>query len=275
MDSIVTTVQHPAADVIQMAQELAAKLAVPYVERNRQSIAALKEKYRVSNLLVAAAAGPTVHTATGEYFFHLSMAELRIKNLINGKHDHMVAAMGLNTGMSVLDCTLGLATDAIVASFIVGEAGFVVGLESQPIIALITEYGLQHFAPDPLPAEYDIISALRRIRVKNTDYYEHLAVLPAASFDIVFFDPMFRNPIQTSSNFKPIRSLADPRQVTVAAIQQACRVAKQRVVVKEAANSDEFSRLGIANIVGGKYSSVKYGIIDCSAQAAGGRLWNV
>jgi 16S rRNA (guanine1516-N2)-methyltransferase len=275
MDSIVTTVQHPSADVIQMAKELAEKLAVPYIERNRQSIAALKEKYRVSNLLVTAAAGPIVHTATGEYFFHLSMAELRIKNLINGKHDHMAAAMGLNTGMTVLDCTLGLGTDAIVASFIVGESGSVVGLESQPIIALIAEYGLQHFFPDSQPEEYDITSALRRIRVKNTDYYEYLAVLPAASFDIVFFDPMFRHPVQTSSNFKPIRSLADQRRVTVEAIQQACRVAKQRVVVKEAANSDEFSRLGISNIVGGKYSSVKYGIIDCSAQGAGGRLWNV
>ncbi|WP_371371175.1 class I SAM-dependent methyltransferase [Sporomusa aerivorans] len=270
MDSIVTTVQHPSPDVTQMAKEFAIKLSIPFAERNRQSVASLKEKYKVSNLVVASAAGPTVHTATGEYFFHLSMAELRIKNLINGKHDHMVAAMGLAPGMSVLDCTLGLATDAIVASFVVGEAGRVVGVESQPLIALIAEYGLQHFSHDSHP-EYNIIGTLRRIKVENAEHSEYLTMLPADSFDVVFFDPMFRNPIHKSSNFKPIRGLADQRLVAPEAIRQAVRVAKQKVVVKEAANSEEFLRLGITNIVGGKYSSVKYGIIDCVKMKAGGR----
>ncbi len=272
MDLIVTTAGQPSACVVQTAKQMAAALNAPFVERNRQSLAAIREQYKVSNIIVAAVDGPIVHTSNGEYFFHLSMAELRIKNLLNGKHDHMVAAMGLAAGMSVLDCTLGLATDAIVASFVTGESGQVVGLESSPIIALITRLGLQNFALEPQP-EYDITSALRRIKVENADYFQYLLAVPDCSFDVVYFDPMFRQPIYKSSNLHPIRNLADNRSLTPEAVEQACRIARQKVVIKEAAGSGEFSRLGITTIVGGKYSSIQYGIIDCHAdKAPGGQL---
>lgn len=274
MDLIVTTVQHPSPSITQIGRDIAEKLNVSFIERNRLSLAAIRERYKVGNIIVSTTGGPIVHTSNGEYFFHLSMAELRIKNLINGKHDHMVTAMELSPGMSVLDCTLGLGTDAVVASFVTGENGLVVGLESSPVIALITGIGLQNFTLES-QSEYDITSALRRIRVENADYFELLQTLPENSFDIVYFDPMFRNPIYKSSNLNPIRELADKRSLTPEAIDQACRVAKQKVVVKEAASSKEFSRLGITTTVGGKYSSIKYGIIKCEADGAnGGLLWN-
>lgn len=57
------------------------------------------------------------------------MAELRIKNIIDGNPDHMTTVMGLTKGMSALDCTLGLGTDAIVASYIAGESGLIQALE--------------------------------------------------------------------------------------------------------------------------------------------------
>lgn len=273
MDLIVTTVHKPPLSVIQMAKDMAAQMSIPFVPRDRHSLAAIREKYEVNELIVATADGPIAHTEAGEYFFHLSMAELRIKNLINGKHDHMVTAMGLKAGMSVLDCTLGLATDAIVASFVTGVNGAITGLESSPVIALITRYGLQNFSVD---SEADITGALRRIEVDNVDYCQYLELLPDNSFDIIYFDPMFRNPINKSSSLKPIRTLADMRPLTPEAIRQACRAAKQKVVVKEAAGSSEFARLGIVTTVGGKYSSIKYGIIDCMPEqmAGGGLPWN-
>lgn len=275
MDLIVTTVQKTTPSVVETAKNIANLLQVPFVERGRYSLPAIKKLHNVTTVIVAAANGPTVYTSTGEYFFHLSMAELRIKNLINGKHDHMAAAMGLLPGMSVLDCTLGLATDAIVASYVTGENGLVVGLESIPVLALITRIGLQNFMPDSVP-ESDITSALRRIKVENSDYSQYLETLADNSFDVVYFDPMFRNPNYKSSNLNPIRSLADKRALTTEAIKQASRVAKQRIVVKEAAGSTEFSRLGITTVVGGKYSSINYGIIDCAQKkVAGGQLWNV
>lgn len=273
MELIITTVHKPPLSVVQMAEGMAATLSIPFVPRDRHSLAAIREKYEVSELIVATADGPIAYSEAGEYFFHLSMAGLRIKNLINGKHDHMVTAMGLNAGMSVLDCTLGLATDAIVASFVTGANGMITGLESSPVIALITRYGLKNFSVD---SEVDITSALRRIQVNNADYCQYLEFLPDNSFDIIYFDPMFRNPINKSSSLKPIRTLADMRPITPEAIRQACRVARQKVVVKEAAGSSEFARLGIVTTAGGKYSSIKYGIIDCmpAKVTGGGPPWS-
>jgi len=270
MNLIVTTAQQTSAAVTLRAQQMAATLGAPFVARHSHSLAALREKYQVSELIVVATDGPTAYTETGKYFFHLSMAELRIKTIVNGKHDHMVAAMGLTAGMSVLDCTLGLATDAIVASFVAGETGKIIGLESSPVIALITRYGLERFT---VKSSTDIIEALRRIKVEAVENSQYLGELPDNSFDIVYFDPMFRQPLYKSSNVNAIRTLADMRELTTAALKQACRVARNKVVVKEAVGSHEFARLKITTAVGGKYSNIKYGIIDCAN--GGGQLWNV
>lgn len=258
MDLVITTVQKPTPEVFAEAAALAEKLGVPLAEREKTSLPAIRDHYHVSNILVVSKSGPIVHTPGGEYFFHLSMAELRIKNLINGNPDHMTAAMDLKAGMKVLDCTLGLATDAIVAGFVVGPEGTVLGLESSPVIAAVTGLGLQHYCSD----EETVTATLRRIAVINADYNEYLVTLPDKSFDIVFFDPMFRIPIRASSNLKPVRFLADQRPVNPEVIREACRVAKRRVVLKEAHHSPEFARLQFTSVIGGKYSSIHYGIIE-------------
>jgi 16S rRNA G966 N2-methylase RsmD len=98
--------------------------------------------------------------------------------------------------------------------------------------------------------------------VTNRDYYSYLKTLGAKSFDVVYFDPMFRQPIDSSSNLKPIRYLADNRPLTLEALSYARIVARERVVIKETHGSGEFKRLGIDTIVGGKYSSISYGVID-------------
>ena len=266
MDVIVTTIYNPSVDIEKMGENLALSLDVPFVDRDKKSLPSLREKYGVTNILVATTGGPVVHTLGGEYFFHLSMAELRIKNLINGKHDHMAEAMNAQAGISILDCTLGLASDAIVASYIAGDQGKIVGLETSPIIALIANYGLKTF----VSANEAVTKALRGIEVKNIDYHDYLTALPDKSFDVVFFDPMFRRPVHTSSNFKPLRYLADNRPVTVTSIHHACRVATKRVILKESRYSAEFKRLGFTAFLGGRYSSVQFGVID-----VGGCSWNV
>jgi hypothetical protein len=258
MNLIVTTIHKPTLAAEECARTLAARLGAPLVARDRRSLAGLLAEYGADTVLVAAKDGPVVHTPGGEYFFHLSMAELRINNLKDGKPDHMISAMGLTPGMNVLDCTLGLATDAIVASFVAGEEGRVVGLEASPVIAAVTGYGLTAFAS----GRPDVDAALRRIAVVDADYNDYLAALPDASFDVVFFDPMFRAPLLASSSLHPIRCLADPRPVSAGAIAAARRVARRRVVMKEASGSGEFARLGFAAIVGGKYSSVSYGVME-------------
>lgn len=257
-DAVVTTVRNYSSRELQLGREFAAGLRTRFVVRNHDSLESMAQKYGVQNILVVTQKAPVIHTPGGKFFFHLSMAELRIKNLKNGKHDHMIDAMALTSGMSVLDCTLGLATDAVVASFAVGSAGKVVGLESSPLIALIAHYGLAYYNS----AEKGIDHALRRIAVEETDCRHYISSLPDNSFDVVYFDPMFRHPVTSSSNMKPLRFLADARPLDSAVIAAACKIARQRVVVKELHGSSEFERLGIAKVYGGKYSSIGYGVVE-------------
>ena len=127
----------------------------------------------------------TLDTPEGELFFHPNMSQLRIKNIRMGDEDHMAAALDLQEGMSVLDCTLGFGADSIVASFVVGEGGQVIGLEASPLIAFITSEGMKKF----LATNYELHSAIKRVKVINADYNDYLQTLPDKSVDVVYFDP--------------------------------------------------------------------------------------
>lgn len=254
---IVTTVYDPTPSETEQAKEIAAFVQFRYIQRGRNSLATLRRNFQSDTLIVASESGPILSTPSGELFFHLGMAALRIKSIRDGKPDHMAVALGLNRGMSVLDCTLGLGTDAIVTSLLVGEEGRVTGLEAGPLIAFITGWGLSHFTSE----DNFINAAMRRINVKSLDYGRYLQELPDRSVDVVYFDPMFRRPVHSSSGIRPLREFARNDGLKMNDLRQACRVARQRVVLKETKGSQEFSRLGICNFVGGKYSSIQYGII--------------
>ena len=258
MEFIITTITKVNTDLIYQAQALAQKLNKKFVTRNNLSLERLKQDNNVDNILIFTKDGLKAHTSQGDLFFHLNMAQLRILNLNRNQKDHMVEAMDLKPKMSVLDCTLGLGTDATVASYIVGENGKVVCLESATLIYLITKYGLANFNHDNIAINH----SLRRIESFNLHYLDYLKAQGDNSFDIVYFDPMFRKPIQDSANFKPMRAIANMEQLQSKALVEALRVAKKRVVIKETKDSMEFERLNISQIYGGKYSSVSYGVID-------------
>ena len=258
MEFIITTITKVNTDLIYQAQALAQKFNKKFVTRNNLSLERLKQDNNVDNILIFTKDGLKAHTSQGDLFFHLNMAQLRILNLSRNQKDHMVEAMDLKPKMSVLDCTLGLGTDATVASYIVGENGKVVGLESATLIYLITKYGLANFNHDNIAINH----SLRRIESFNLHYLDYLKAQGDNSFDIVYFDPMFRKPIQDSANFKPMRAIANMEQLQSKALVEALRVAKKRVVIKETKDSMEFKRLNISQIYGGKYSSVSYGVID-------------
>jgi len=78
---------------------------------------------------------------------------------------------------------------------------------------------------------------------------------------------MFRHPLKESLHLLPLRALADHRAVTIEAINEARRVARHCVVMKENSRSLEFVRLGANRVVGGKYSHVHYGIIDVNVNS--------
>ena len=253
---VVTTSRKPTGEEEAQALALARELGVPYIPR-RGSL----QDLGAPAVLVVTRERLVVQTEAGEIFFHPGMARPRVRQLERGHPDVMVEAMGLRPGDAVLDCTLGLGSDAIVASFVAGERGRVVGLEAVPVLAALVRWGLAHHDP----GHDGLRAAMRRVEVVCADHEDYLLRLPDRCFDIVYFDPMFREPVHESAHMRPWRALACYKPLTQAAIAAARRVARRRVVVKERSGSPVFDELGLTTVVGGRKSRIAYGILDVDA----------
>jgi len=254
----VTTSLRPTREQVITATELARKFNVPFKDRDGLSLKTLASNLNIPGLLVVSSLKISYVSGQQEFFFHPGLARLRIKGLKYGKTDQMIRAMSLKEGETLLDCTMGLGSDAVVASYVSGGTGKVVGLESSTVIAVLVEHGLQTYC-DP---ENDIAMSMRRVKVFNIDHINYLSGLDAGSYDIVYFDPMFRYPRHKSPSINAMRNLANPEPVKRETIEKALRVARKRVVMKERRNSPEFKRLGFNEFVGGKYGPVAYGVIE-------------
>lgn len=206
--------------------------------------------------------------------FHPSLAIIRILQGLRGEQDRFLTATGLKPGQTFLDATLGLGTDALVAAWQVGERGKVIAYENSPILAALIKQGLQclkdkHLSqmsnPLKIKAWKELILASQRIEVVRGDHQRLLAKLPDSSVDVIYFDPMFRHTREKSSSIQPLHRYSDHRPLQPKTIQEACRVASSRVVLKERKGSSEFERLGFQVINSGQYSQVDYGMINCSS----------
>ena len=255
---IVTTTRKPDSAQKTFAEEISSKLGGKFVSREDFSFDMLKKIHDAENILLVKKNSLSVITSAGELFFHPNTAHLRIKNLRGGEGDRLIDALKITEGSKILDCTLGLGSDAIVESFVVGKAGKVVALEVNTLIFEIVHHGLKNFSDD----SPHILEAMRRVEAFNVDCENFLKSCADNSFDVVYFDPMFRRPVKKSSGLNQIRPLADNRPLTEEIINEACRVAKFRVVMKEHSGNAEFERLGFEIIGGGKYSSVAFGVIE-------------
>ena len=102
----------------------------------------------------------------------------------------------------------------------------------------ITGRGLRSF-----PSESEqLVEAMSRIEVIQSDAVEFLSQQADASWDIVYIDPMFNAPIEESSNFTPLRQVGVHSSLTEEWMEQAQRVCKRRVVVKDRFDSPVFER---------------------------------
>ncbi|MBQ1918819.1 MAG: protein-L-IsoD(D-D) O-methyltransferase, partial [Schwartzia sp.] len=86
---IVTTGGKEKDSQIRLAKETAEKLGIAYIPRGKLSLEDLREKTGADNILVARSGQLLIETPEGEMFFHPSMAHLRIKNIRQGKGDHL------------------------------------------------------------------------------------------------------------------------------------------------------------------------------------------
>lgn len=243
---IVTTSYEPTPELVRQAREAAAALGATVAPRGRSSLSRLLAEHGGGELLLVGREGmQLIRSGEPPLFFHPSMAMIRLKRLQLGDPDPLLTASRLAPGNTVLDCTAGLASDAIVFAYGVGASGSVTALESEPVIALLVADGLARYEL----GDAGLTAALRRVRLLQSDHLAYLREQADRSADIVYFDPMFRRPIAASTSLSPLRELANDRPLSAEVIAEAKRVARKTVVLKEQKDSAEFARLGFAEVI--------------------------
>lgn len=229
-----------------------------YVPRRKGGLKAIIEEQQADAVLVWHRQGPVLHLGDHKLFFHPGMAKIRLALYRSkGQADPLIEAARIEVGDAVLDCTLGLGADSIVLAYF-ARAGEVLALESSPSIAYTIKWGMRLYQ-SAMPW---LDEAIHRVEVRAADHLSHLRTLPDNCYDIVYFDPMFRAPLLKSETLLPIRVLGNPEALTVQAVDEARRVARKRVVIKERSQSTEFSRLGCHRVLGSINNRVRFGVID-------------
>lgn len=254
MTFFVSTSLHPTQAQEELGKRIAGEEDVIFIPRGKTPLENLFEEAGMDQVILVTRSGLRFQSQQGQtFFFHPNLSLLRIKNLLKQQPDPFVTLFKMKKGQSVLDCTLGMGADAIVSSFLVGDAGKVVALESQPVIAVIVKQGLLQYHSPIKPLE----EAMRRIQVCRTNYHSYLRELSDNQFDFVLFDPMFEQTVQASSAMQMLKQLANHQPLNAEAIEEALRVCKDKVMVK--GRSKNLNHLGIPIVK--KAGKVSWGVL--------------
>ena len=229
-----------------------------YVPRLKSSLIKIAAEHDADGVIVWETTGPILYIENEKLFFHPSMAKCRIAAYRKNKQeDILIKACQIERGDSFLDCTLGMGADSIVAAYF-SEIGKITGLESQTVIAQVMSWGMKMYEGQ-MPW---LNKAIKHIEIIDCDHKIYLGQQADRSYDIVYFDPMFSQPILHSQPISPLRKLANHDPLDKSVIQAACRVAKKRVVLKTQAADIEIERLGFTKVMGSKHNPIVYGVID-------------
>ena len=252
----VTSNKNDNRKMIIQAKSWEEELQVPYAPRYENgSLDAMLEDFQLDALLIASKKGPQIYTKEGMLFYHPGLGKVRWQRVMQRhENDNFLTALNVRPGQRVLDCTVGLAADALLASCAVGEAGKVVGLEASLPLWFLTSRGVQAYR-GTIP---ELARDLHRVEIIHGEASAYLQSLPEDSFDAVYFDPMFRQPVRSSSEMTPLRPLAYGEPLRPETVELALKAAP-RVVIKER-GLDILKEYGCTEFVGTKYSAVRFGI---------------
>ncbi len=254
----VTTPLRPSPGEEADARAAAARHGLPFALRGKRPLAAVAAAARADALLVLSATKAILSAASGEERrWSPGMGFLRAKRArarLGGggdptTRDPFLEASGIHSGDAILDCTLGLGADALVAAVAAGPGGRVVGIEASTALAAWVAEGLRRLRDE----------AASRIEVRAGDHAGILAALPERSFDVVVFDPMFRHARAEPAGFDAIRRLGDPRPLSAEALRSARRVARRWVIVKDGAPGWDLARLGLTPLPSARGAHRYYG----------------
>ncbi|WP_028391474.1 class I SAM-dependent methyltransferase [Bacillus cihuensis] len=242
----------------ERAKSIAAQFSLPFYKRNKRSLNRMHQDYGM-DCLVVGKNKLELHTISGgsPFFFHPNIAMIRIKRMMNGEDDPYITAARIEKGSSILDCTLGLGSDAIIASYVSGACGEIRAIEENSIISFIVKEGLLQWESGIELMD----AAMKRIQIETGNHHEVLKKLPDNSFDVVYFDPMFEERIEESEGINGLAQFASYNDLQLETIEQAKRVAKNRVVLKDHFRSKRFEKLGFTTIKR-KTSLFHYGYIQ-------------
>jgi 16S rRNA (guanine1516-N2)-methyltransferase len=230
---------------------------VPYVPRSNKTIKSLHTELGEAEILVVSRREVKLLSIEQQpFFFHPSMAIIRLKRLLAGGADTLLALSEVKSGDTVIDCTAGLCSDALVFKYAVGQQGRVIAIEASQALHVVVKEGLQLYETG-LP---EVDAAMRTIETVHGNHQEKLREMEDKSADIVYFDPMFERPVTSSSNLVPLRSQAHSDPLTEESVISAIRIARKKVILKDHRDSGQFQRLGFSR-ARVSASAVAYGVI--------------
>jgi 16S rRNA G966 N2-methylase RsmD len=226
---------------VSRAKKVAEDLNVPFVKRNKRSINKMHEEFE-SDIFVVSKEGHSIYIKNNSepIFFHPNLAMVRMKRYLKGEFIPFLQAAKLKEGMSVLDCTLGLASDAIIASAAIGSSGKIVGIEVNPFLAYLVKEGLINYSTELTSMR----EAMMRIEVEAVDHLTYLKSQKSNSFDVIYFDPMFETSIENSDGIHALKLVASYQDINHEIINEAKRVARKRIVLKDHWRSSRFNEYG-------------------------------
>ena len=244
---IVTTSVKTSNDQIELAKTHALNLELDFYYRNKKTIKELLSHF--DGVVVVYKNKISYFEDNNELFFHLDTTALKLKNNDNEPLTELIPQSS-----SVLDCTMGLASDSILLSY---YGNRVTALEKNKIIYYIVSNGLKNYNA----GDNKVLSSMRAITTHNIDCLEFLKNCKDNSFDIIYFDPMFSHDIKESMNLSSIETLADYNFPTELFLEEARRVAKNKIIVKAHFRDNIFEKYNFKRIIR-KNTKFHYGFID-------------
>ncbi|MCR6096126.1 class I SAM-dependent methyltransferase [Salipaludibacillus agaradhaerens] len=259
LKGIVTTSGRTSHKVMVKAERIANEWGLPFERRHKRSINLLKTTFNTTIYVVSNERIEAYHPhADDPLFFHPNNAMFRAKHWMKHGNDPLIDACHLQKGDHVVDATLGLGADAQLASMAVGASGKVIALEASQVISLIVKEGFSSYMSSFMPLN----DAMRRITVLHCSHLEWLLKQPDDSVDVIYFDPMFEYKVNDAAGISPLRTYANYDSLTHTVIQEAVRVARKRVILKDHFRSERFEAFGF-NVQKRPSATYQFGSIEC------------
>lgn len=217
----VTTCYEPGPAHLERARTIADRFSAPLIARD--SFATLFESSGASYLYVVQRTHDEVRDPGGHNC--LVQEGLLSSKLTDGRaHPFLRAVLGGDERVdSVIDCTLGLANDALHIATVL-ECN-VRGIEGSPMLHALLEEGVPRLARTGWPQA-------SRISVEHGLSLDVLRACATASVDVVTLDPMMSRPKKSAPSFSLLRDFALHERASPELLREAARVARRRVVLK-------------------------------------------